>query len=152
MTMLETRKAQAHLAIRIWKELLQQVGPDEAGRILRRAIAADARAAGMAFAKQTESSPSLEHFATVLTRWQEDNALAIEKIQLNSTTLSFTVVHCAYAQVYAEMGVPSELGAILSCSRDEPFAQGYSSKLRMERSRTIVEGSCHCSFQFHWSA
>ncbi len=150
MTMLETRKAQAQLAIRIWKELLQQVGPDEAGRILRRAIAADARAAGMAFAKQTESSPSLEHFATVLTRWQEDNALAIEKIQLNSTTLSFTVVHCAYAQVYAEMGVPSELGAILSCSRDEPFAHGYSRKLRMERSRTIIENAACCRFVFHW--
>lgn len=82
MTMLETRKAQAQLAIRIWKELLQQVGADEAGRILRRAIAADARAAGMAFAKQTQSRPSLEHFATVLTRWQEGNALVIENIQL----------------------------------------------------------------------
>ena len=150
MTMLETRKAQAQLAIRIWKELLQQVGPDEAGRILRRAIAADARAAGMAFAKQTESSPSLEHFATVLTRWQEDNALAIEKIQLNSTTLSFTIVRCAYAQAYVEMDVPSELGAILSYSRDEPFAHGYSRKLRMERSRTIIENAACCRFVFHW--
>lgn len=151
MSMIAARTAQAGLAARIWNVLKEKVGPGPARAILTEAIRADAQAAGAAFARQASDAPSLRHFATVLARWQEDNALTISGVTLTEASLSFTVTDCAYARAYADMGLEPELGVILSCSRDEPFAQGYSPCLSMVRSRTIMQGAPACSFTFHWN-
>ncbi|MCF8076819.1 MAG: L-2-amino-thiazoline-4-carboxylic acid hydrolase [Desulfotignum sp.] len=47
---------------------------------------------------------------------------------------------CRYAEKYRELGV-AEFGHCLSCCRDEPFAEGFNSKIRFERSQTIMEGA-----------
>ena len=150
MNMLAIRTAQAGLAARIWACLKEDVGPERAAVILTEAIQADARAAGEAFARLAQGNPSLKHFATVLDRWQEGGALEITDMDLTASSLSFTVRACAYARKYSEMGLDPELGAILSCVRDEPFAQGYSPCLSMRRSQTIMQGSPRCLFTFSW--
>lgn len=149
--MIAARTAQAGLAARIWNVLKEKVGPGPAHAILTEAIRSDAQAAGAAFARQASGTPSLRHFATVLERWREDNALAVIDVTLTDASLSFTVTDCAYARAYAAMGLEPELGVILSCSRDEPFARGYSPCLSMIRSRTIMQGAPACSFIFHWN-
>lgn len=150
MNMLAIRTAQAGLIDRIWTSLKKDVGPERARAILTEAIQADARAAGEAFARLAQGNPSLKHFATVLDRWQEGGALEITDMDLTASTLSFTVRACAYARKYSEMGLEPELGAILSCVRDEPFAQGYSLCLSMQRSQTIMQGAPRCLFTFSW--
>lgn len=151
MSMIAVRTAQAGLVARIWKALKEEVGPGPAGTILTEAITADARAAGEAFALLAPDKPSLAHFATVLARWQEDDALVVENVNLTDSSLSFSVTACAYARAYADMGLGPELGYILSCSRDEPFAQGYSPCLCMRRSDTIMQGAPQCLFTFNWN-
>ncbi|WP_024336232.1 L-2-amino-thiazoline-4-carboxylic acid hydrolase [Desulfotignum balticum] len=54
---------------------------------------------------------------------------------------------CRYAEKYRELGV-AEFGHCLSCCRDEPFAEGFNSKIRFERSQTIMEGTPFCDFNF----
>ncbi len=151
MNMLAIRAAQAGLVARIWTSLTKDVGPQRAAAILTEAIRADAWAAGEAFARQAPGNPNLRHFATVLGRWQEGGALEITDKDLTPSTLSFTVRSCAYARKYSEMSLDPELGAILSCARDEPFAQGYSPCLSMRRVQTIMQGAPACIFSFHWS-
>jgi len=148
--MIATRTAQAGLVARIWNSLQENVGPELAKKILTEAIQADAKATGQAFARLAPHGPTLKHFATILERWQEDNALTIKDVSLTSSTLAFTVTNCAYARAYADMGLKSELGFILSCARDEPFAQGYSPCLSMRRSQTIMQGHSCCQFTFAW--
>lgn len=150
MNMLAARTAQAALAARIFESLENGVGPDQARAVLAEAVEKDARCAGAAFARLAPRSPSLEHFATVLERWREGGALTIEDALLAGNTLSFAVTGCAYARAYADMGLDQELGFILSCSRDEPFARGYSPRLSMRRSRTIMQGAPACLFTFAW--
>ena len=150
MNMLAIRTAQAGLIDRIWTSLKKDVGPERARAILTEAIQADARAAGEGFARLAQGSPSLKHFATVLDRWQEGGALEITDMDLTASTLSFTVRACAYARKYSEMSLDPELGAILSCARDEPFAQGYSPCLSMRRAQTIMQGEPRCLFTFTW--
>ncbi len=150
MSMLAARTAQAALVARIRQVLEKETDPVTADRILAEAIRADARAAGEAFAGRAAGAPSLEHFATVLDRWREGDALAIQGVTLTNDTLSFAVTRCAYARAYADLGLDPALGSILSCSRDEPFATGYSPRLSMERSRTIMEGAPRCLFTFTW--
>jgi hypothetical protein len=150
MSMLAARTAQAALVARIRQALEKETGPQTADRVLAEAIREDARAAGEAFAGMASGGPSLEHFATVLDRWREGDALTIEGVTLTDDTLSFAVTRCAYARAYADLGLDPVLGSILSCSRDEPFATGYSPHLSMERSRTIMEGAPRCLFTFTW--
>ena len=150
MDMLAIRSAQAGLAMRIFQTLSREVGPDRARGFLAEAIENDARSGGEAFAGQAPQGPSLEHFATVLERWRAGGALTIENVKLDETTLSFTVTDCGYARAYADMGIEPAMGAVLSCSRDEPFAQGYSPKLTMRRTQTIMDGAPTCLFTFTW--
>jgi hypothetical protein len=150
MNMLAARTAQASLAARIFESLGNAVGPDQARAVLRDAVEKDARCAGAAFARLAPQAPSIAHFATVLERWREGGALSIADVTLEGNTLSFAVAHCAYARAYADMGLDPELGFILSCSRDEPFAHGYSPRLSTQRSATIMQGAPACLFTFTW--
>ena len=152
MSMIAMRTAQAGLVARIRASLEKEIGPARAIAVLTEAIEDDARRAGEAFARLAPQRPSLEHFATVLERWREGGALHIEDVCLTLNTLSFAVVNCAYARAYAEMGLDAELGYALSCSRDEPFARGYSPQLSMQRTQTIMQGAPKCLFTFTWEA
>ena len=148
--MISARTAQAGLAARIFNSLKENVDSALAGKVLTEAIQADAMAAGQAFARKASGGPNLKHFATVLERWQEDNALVIDDVNLGEDILTFVVKGCAYARVYAEMNLEPELGFMLSCARDEPFAKGYSPCLHMQRSQTIMQGNACCQFTFTW--
>lgn len=148
--MLSIRTAQAGLVAHIWKSLCSEIGAERARAIVGNAILADARQAGEAFARLAPQGPSLEHFATVLARWQEGNALEIMEIDLTPPNLSFRVTRCGYAEAYAEMGLDPELGHILSCARDEAFAAGYSPLLVMHRPQTIMASAPCCIFTFTW--
>ena len=33
--------------------------------------------------------------------------------------------------------------------RDEPFARGFNPQLRLERTKTIMEGADHCDFRYY---
>lgn len=150
MNMLAIRTAQAGLVARIRDALEKEIGPERTIAVLTEAVEEDARAAGEAFAAQAPASPCLEHFATVLERWRAGGALTIEDVNLKDGTLSFAVTDCAYARNYAEMNLDPQLGYALSCARDEPFAQGYSPRLSMRRTQTIMQGAPRCLFTFTW--
>ena len=151
MNMLAIRKAQAGLVARIRDGLEREVGSVRALDILREAVENDARDAGAAFARLAPAGPSLEHFATVLDRWREGGALSIADVALKKDSLAFTVTDCAYARAYMDMGLDPGLGFTLSCARDEPFARGYSPKLSMRRTQTIMQGAPSCLFTFAWT-
>lgn len=151
MSMLDLRLAQARILALVWERTAARFGPDAASAILTGALTDDARAAGAAFARQAPHGPSLAHFATVLDRWREGGALDIADIHLTETILSCTVTACAYARSYADMDLPPDLIPLLSCVRDEPFAQGYSPCLSMHRPETIAGGASGCRFVFTWT-
>jgi len=57
------------------------------------------------------------------------------------------VTRCGYAELYQNMGI-LELGYCLSCSRDEPFTQGFNPQIRLFRNQTIMQGASFCDFRF----
>ncbi len=87
--------------------------------------------------------------SAILQLWEklsEGEALDIEFIQHTSDRLHLRVTRCGYADAYHEMGIDAEIRAILSCSRDEPLLEGFSDKIILERSRTMMEGAEFCEF------
>jgi len=62
-------------------------------------------------------------------------------------TFEIDVTGCQYAQFYKELGVP-ELGFLLVCSSDLPFAEGCGSDIKLTRTQTIMQGASHCDFRY----
>lgn len=62
-------------------------------------------------------------------------------------TLAFNVTRCRYAEMYRSMGL-GEIGHLLSCNRDGTFIEGYDSRIKMERTQTIMQGASHCDFRY----
>jgi hypothetical protein len=57
------------------------------------------------------------------------------------------VTRCRYAQFYKELGEP-ELGFLLVCSLDFPFAEGFGADMTLTRTQTIMQGASHCDFRY----
>ncbi len=73
--------------------------------------------------------------------------LTIEMLRDDDETLHFNVTGCRFAEMYRRMGA-SDLGFLLSCSRDFTLSEGYSERLRLERTQTIMEGAAFCDFRY----
>jgi hypothetical protein len=89
--------------------------------------------------------------SVLAAHWQnlsEGGALEIGLIQQSHDCLQFRVSRCGYVAAYQQMGIGSDLAAILSCSRDESLLKGFSDEIVLERSRTIMEGSKYCEFTY----
>ncbi len=148
--LLPRRRIEAEMLLRVYRVLCPQVGPDRALAVVSTAVEGAAEAAGREFARQAPEGPSLEHFATVLDRWREGDALDLRDVRLGEEALSFTVTRCRYADLYRSMGLSIPLARALSCGRDAAFARGYHAGLTLERRGTIVEGAAACRFRFVW--
>jgi hypothetical protein len=72
----------------------------------------------------------------------------MEVLEQTSTTFFFNVTRCPYLDAYRDLGL-QHLGVAFSCCRDEPFARGFNPHLRLERTRTLMEGDAHCDFRYH---
>ena len=62
-------------------------------------------------------------------------------------TYEIDVTQCRYAQFYKELG-ESELGFLLVCSSDFPFAEGLGADIKLTRTQTIMQGASHCDFRY----
>jgi hypothetical protein len=85
--------------------------------------------------------------ANLWRSFSEGGALDIEFIEQTEGCLSFRIKRCGYADAYREMGL-ADIGCLLSCDRDEPFLKGFSDKITLNRSRTIMEGGSYCSLVY----
>jgi hypothetical protein len=62
--------------------------------------------------------------------WSKDDAMTMKFLEETDRNLSFNVTRCGYAELYQNMGI-LEFGYCLSCSRDEPFIEGFNPQIRL---------------------
>ncbi|WP_291327572.1 L-2-amino-thiazoline-4-carboxylic acid hydrolase [Desulfovibrio sp. UCD-KL4C] len=150
VTAFARRKVEAELYGQLYKTITKKIGKEKALEIIKENLYDGAFLAGHNFAKTAEGEPNLKHFSSMIEAWRMGNALEVKNISLENNLLKMDVLSCKYQQAYYDMGLPDELCTLLSCSRDEPFAKGYSTHLRMERETTLAEGGKCCPFRFYW--
>jgi len=155
LAMLEQRRIEARLVKNIYDVLVERHGADEAKEVISLAIINAAVEQGAHFRAQHESEhggdPGLKDFAALGQLWEMDGALE-RKVHLESEErLEYDIVHCAYADMYREMGL-GEIGHLLSCNRDGTFCTGYNPNMKLTRSQTIMEGADHCDFRYSMEA
>jgi hypothetical protein len=143
---LTRRDIEARIVAPLIKGFIKEIGKERTLEIVKGVIQSLARESGAQLANRLGGN-SIEHFARGLELWKKDDALHIEILEQNETRFSFNILRCRYAEMYRELGIP-EFGTLLSCDRDVAFIGGFNPKMRLARSRTIMEGADCCDFHY----
>ncbi len=144
-TVLEQRRIELGVLLPVYQELVAEVGKTLAGRLLYRAIAKLANNAGSEWSRR-HPEKNLDGIRSLWQKLSEGDALNI-KISDTPGVVEITVQDCAYANMYRESDAV-DLGKILSCSRDEAFLEGYSTKIKFTRTQCILDGDDCCQMKY----
>ena len=144
---LEQRRIEAAFAKGIYEEMAAELGTERAKAILTRAVVKLAKQAAAEMAAESPEGPTLDYFISQQERWTRGDALRIEVVEQEADRYGFNVTRCKYSEMYREMGL-AELGGVLSCNRDGAFCEGYSDKLKLTRTQTLMGGATHCDFRY----
>lgn len=141
------REIQAPIAACLIRAFAGVVGRDKALEVAAEAIREDASAAGKKMAEKF-GGRSMKELGRVLRElWAEDGALEFRILEENERILNFDVTRCRYAELFDRLGM-KDIGACLTCIRDEPFIAGFNPLIKFVRTQTIMEGAPFCDFRF----
>jgi hypothetical protein len=144
---IERRAIEALAIAPIIKAVADRVGRDEALAILQEANEHEAYQRGKRLAEEMERN-GIKELADDVAGWGRGGILEMDVLEQTPTTYFFNVTRCPYYDKYKELGL-EEFGVGFSCCRDEPFARGFNPQLRLERTKTIMEGSDYCDFRYY---
>lgn len=147
MPMIERRRIEANILKHVYETLKASHGKDVAQKTIGDAVRAASIQQGEEFAAKAGGKTDMHSFADLQPLWTMEDALRIEVLKQDATTMDFNVTRCRYAEMYREMGL-GEIGHLLSCQRDGTFCEGYDKRLKLTRSQTIMQGASHCDFRY----
>lgn len=144
---LTCRQIQAPLVSALIQGFSEELGEERALGIARKVIRADAIRSGRALADRYSDGSLRTLLRVVQEVWAADGTMDVENVRLSGDTLEFDVTRCGYAELYERLGLRS-LGCVLSCERDFSFMDGFNPEIRLQRTRTIMEGGRSCDFRY----
>ena len=147
---LTRREVEARIMAPIIDALGEKFGREEVVEVVREAIVNLSRQQGGELA-DAMGGKGCGAFESSLQYWTKDEALKLDVLEKNETTLNFNVVRCRYSEMYRDLGIP-ELGAVFSCNRDYALIEGFNPDARLTRTQTLMEGKSHCDFRYEFPA
>lgn len=144
--LLKRREIEARIVGPLLEAMGEAFGHDRVRAIAREVIVRLALESGRQLV-EAAGGRGLPEFAKGLEFWKMDGALELEVLEESEEALSFNVTRCRYAELYRALGMP-ELGALLSCQRDDALIEGFNPDIALTRTQTIMEGASHCDFRF----
>ena len=144
---IDKRAIEALAIAPIIKAVAQRIGWDEALAILQEANQQEAYQRGNTMAEEIGRN-GIEELVDDVAGWGRGGVWEMDVLEQTPKTYFFNVTRCPYYEKYKELGL-EEFGVGFSCCRDEPFARGFNPQLRLERTKTIMEGADHCDFRYY---
>jgi len=145
ISILDRRKIEAQITGPLIKAFIEEIGEDKALALVRSVIGKLARQSGMDLAKALGGN-TMADLARGLTAWAKGDAYEMEGITLSATEYVYNITRCRYAEMYKAIGM-ADLGVILSCGRDFELISGFNPKMKLTRTKTIMEGWDCCDFR-----
>ena len=143
---IEQAKIQAQVLVPLIKALQEKLGEERANALVRNALGAHYRCLGEQW-RRKGSAKLGETMASPFTAFAASEALDTQVREQSPDTFALDVTRCSYAEFYKELGVP-ELGFLLVCTSDYPFAEGLGPGIQLTRTQTIMQGATHCDFRY----
>jgi hypothetical protein len=147
LPLLEQVKIQAQVLVPLVRTLQAELGEARANDLVRKSLGPLFRQYGEAWWQARGAGKLDESLAAAFAAFAAGNALEYEVIRQTPDAFDVNVTECRYAQFYRELGAP-ELGFLLTCSSDFPFAEGFGGNVRLTRTQTIMQGGGHCDFRY----
>ena len=145
----EKRAIEALAIAPLLRGLIEKLGQDEALALLRSVNETEAFQRGQSMANPDKPN-TIDDVVDEVATWGDGGVWEMDVLERTSKTYAFNVIRCPYYEKYKELGL-EEFGVAFSCCRDEPFARGFSPQLRLERTKTIMEGADYCDFRYSLS-
>lgn len=146
MNRIEKRKIEAEELIPVIKELEITMSIESISKLLMKFNEKEAYLRGKNMSVDNPAdiiSKLLEDIDT----WGNGGDMEITFLEQTETTLFFDVKKCPYHELYVKLGI-ERYGVAFSCCRDEAFAKGFNAKLKLKRSKTLMEGGDCCDFRY----
>ena len=144
---IEQAKIQAEVLVPLVKALQAELGKERANALVRKALGDVYRRLGEQWWQAKESTHVGENMALAFASFAEGDAVEYSVRAQSQDTYEIDVTGCRYAQFYGELGEP-ELGFLLVCSSDFPFAEGFGADIKLTLTQTIMQGASHCDFRY----
>ena len=147
---LTRREVEARVLAPVIDALGEKFGREQVIEVVRDEIIKLAQQQGADMADAMGGNGCVQ-FESSLQYWTRDEALKLDVLEQNDTTLNFNVVRCRYSEMYRDLGIP-ELGAVFSCNRDYAMIEGFNPDAKLTRTQTLMEGKSHCDFRYVFPA
>ena len=144
---IEKRAIEALAIAPVIRAVSERIGRDDALAILQEVNQQEAFERGRHMAAEMDRN-GIEELVDEVAGWGRGGVWEMDILEQTPTTYFFNVTRCPYYEKYKELGL-EEFGVGFSCCRDEPFARGFNPQLRLERTKTIMEGDEHCDFRYY---
>jgi hypothetical protein len=141
---LTRREIEACIAGPLIRAYAEEIGEERAMAIAKEVITKLAREHGAQLAQMVGGN-SLEHLSKVDKIFSSDNCQDIEILEATKTKSVYNITRCAYVDMYRALGM-ADLGYVLSCGRDFELIKGFNPKMKLRRTKTIMEGYDYCDF------
>lgn len=140
------REIEALLAVPLLNSFIEEFGRVKTLDIVAKVIRDLALESGRLLATVAGGN-SMESLAKGMPLFSRGGALEIDVLEAGPTKISMNVTKCRYAEMYKKHGM-EEFGYLLSCGRDFALVEGFNPKIKLTRTRTIMEGAEYCGFRF----
>ena len=147
ISVLEQAKIQAQVLVPLVKALQAELGEERANAVVRKALGDIYRRLGEQWWRAKNSEHVGENMARAFAAFAKGDAIDYSVRAQSQDAYEIDVTGCRYAQFYKELGEP-ELGFLLVCSLDFPFAEGFGADVKLTRTQTIMQGASHCDFRY----
>ncbi len=144
---IEKRAIEALAIVPVIRAVSQRIGTGEALAILKEVNQQEAFQRGQNMMR-AEGQTGIEELVKDVDSWGVGGIWEMDVLEQTSTNYFFNVLRCPYYEKYRELGL-DEFGVEFSCCRDEPFARGFNPRLKLVRTKTIMEGADFCDFRYY---
>ncbi len=132
----------------IFKSLEREVGRNKFHEMLKSAIDAGAKEGMARMAKMSGSNDMAAYTRAFRAPGSIFNrALTFDIVEDTPRAFEVKVKECLWAKTYRDAKA-EDLGYILSCHGDYASAQGFNPKMRMIRTKTLMQGDDFCNHRY----
>jgi hypothetical protein len=131
-----------------WRGLEREIGSEKFAAMLKRVIdeAAEKRSAERA---KKLGKNDMEAFTRDLNPpnrfWR--TVLTYQIVESTPKAFELKVTECLWAKTYREANA-ADLGFLLTCYGDYALARGFNPKMRMTRTKTLMQGDAFCNHRY----
>lgn len=133
--------------IRFCKSLVESMGEEKAIKIFKNYTSGTMMAIGQNMAKQNGDNG----FASYIKIFKEPRMLDILTMDIIEDTdkcFEIKVTECLAHEVYKAEKFDGEFGNACVCHGDFAWAEGYNSKIKLVRDKTLMQGHGYCNHRY----